>query len=54
MDIDIRREYLCMLFYPPEKLLKDRKYLRHLRRNAFKISEKEIYDNILYIQSVFE
>jgi hypothetical protein len=54
MDFDIRHEYLCILFNPPKKLLEDRKYLRFLRSRALKISEADIYDNILYIQSVFE
>lgn len=48
--IDIRYEYLSILFNPPKKLLEDRKTLRKLRKDGFSISEENIYDNLLMIQ----
>ena len=49
--MNIRYEYLKLLFDPPPILLRDRKLLRNLRKESFTISEEEIYNNILIIQT---
>jgi len=53
MSYDIRYEYLCILFNPSKKLLNDRKTLKKLRSKAFIISEEDIYDNLLILQSKY-
>ena len=54
MDIEyVRKIYLEKLFYPCDNLVKDRKLLRKLRREALYIPEDKIYDLLLYI-NLFE